>query len=71
MSAINIVPFQNAAILPRTLAGCRCTLIEEVTENTVPAPRLVPIVVPRWSVEIGPDGKRHLVRHWFQNKEAK
>ena len=71
MSAINVFTFRNAAILPCTLAGCRCTFVDEVTKIYVPAPRHAPVVVPRWSIEIDADGTRRLVRHWFENKETK
>jgi hypothetical protein len=37
-------------------------------EDVIQTPRM-PVVSPRWSVEIGADGSRKLVQHWFKNDE--
>ena len=72
MSVINIFNFpRNEATLIGGRAACRCSSPEEVSKTLVRAPRIAPVVVPRWSVQRDRDGRPHLVRHWFENNSAR
>lgn len=65
MSAIHTLTFHNVLVFPRT----RCACVRIVAEDVIEQLRL-PVVSPRWNVEIGPDGTRRLVQHWFKNDEG-
>jgi len=68
MSAINVFVFPSQAIVTSARRGCCCPSAREASRIAVPASQITPVVVPQWSIEKGPDGKPHLVRHWFENK---
>ena len=71
MSVINIFNFpKKAAVFIGGRAACRCSSPEEVWKTLVRAAGDVPCVVPRWSVQRDPDGRPHLVRHWFENNQT-
>ena len=71
MSVISIFLFlKNETIFIGGRAVCRCSSREEVSKTVVPAPRIAPQVVPRWSVAKDLDGTPHLVRHWFESNQS-
>jgi len=63
MSAITLFSRTTTLVSPRT--GCEC--VRTIREQTIRYTR-VPVVSPRWTVEVNERGNRRLVEHWFKNQ---